>query len=55
MVYIDRGLRVRTRTGRQVANSLPELTGVVDTLDRHRVILDGRLVACPDGNVAEAN
>ena len=28
MVYVDGGLRVRTRTGRQVADSLPELRGV---------------------------
>ena len=49
LVYVDAGLRVRTRTGRQVSDSLPELTGLVDALDGHRVILDGELVACPDG------
>jgi hypothetical protein len=35
VVYIDRGLRVRTRTGREVSDSLPELTGLVDALDGH--------------------
>ncbi len=49
LVYVDDGLRVRTRTGRQVSDSLPELTGLVDALDGHRVILDGELVTCPDG------
>jgi bifunctional non-homologous end joining protein LigD len=48
LVYVDDGLRVRTRTGRQVADSLPELTGLVDALAGHRVILDGELVACVD-------
>jgi hypothetical protein len=47
LVYVDDSLRVRTRTGRQVGDSLPELTGLVDALDGHRVILDGELVACP--------
>jgi bifunctional non-homologous end joining protein LigD len=47
--YIDGGLRVRRRTGRQVSDSLPELMGLADALDGHRAILDGELVACPDG------
>jgi bifunctional non-homologous end joining protein LigD len=51
LVYIDHGLRVRTRTGRQVADCLLELTGLADALAGHRVILDGELVACPDGKV----
>jgi bifunctional non-homologous end joining protein LigD len=51
LVYIDGEVRVRTRTGRQVADSLPELTGLVDAVDGHRVILDGELVACRDGAV----
>jgi bifunctional non-homologous end joining protein LigD len=51
LVYIDGSLRVRTRTGRQVSDSLPELTGLVDALDGHSVILDGELVACPEGKV----
>ena len=51
MVYVDEGLRVRTRTGRQVSDSLPELVGLVDALDGRNAILDGELVACPDGKV----
>ena len=35
VVYIDRGLRVRTLTGREVSDSLSELTGLVDALDGH--------------------
>src|SRR5204863_10081988 len=44
-------LRVRTRTGRQVSDSLPELIGLAETLDGRSVILDGELVDCPDGSV----
>ena len=33
LVYVDAGLRVRTHTGRQVADSLPELTGLVEALE----------------------
>jgi bifunctional non-homologous end joining protein LigD len=51
LLYIDRGLRVRTRTGRQVSDSLPELSGLVDAVEGHSVILDGELVACRDGKV----
>src|SRR5215469_10561659 len=51
MVYVDGAVRVRTRTGRQVSESLPELGGLVDSLDGHSVILDGELVACRDGRV----
>lgn len=51
LVYVDGGLRVRTRTSRQVSDSLPELSGLVDALNGHSVILDGELVACPDGAV----
>jgi bifunctional non-homologous end joining protein LigD len=51
LIYVDDGLRVRTRTGRQVADSLPELSGLVDSLDGHRAILDGELIACVDGAV----
>ena len=49
LAYIDGGLKVRTRSGRQVSDSLPELAGLVDALDGHAAILDGELVACPDG------
>jgi bifunctional non-homologous end joining protein LigD len=48
LVYIDGSLRVRTRSGRQVSDSLPELTGLVEALDGHSVVLDGELVACTD-------
>jgi bifunctional non-homologous end joining protein LigD len=51
LVYIDGGLKVRARTGRQVSDSLPELCGLLDALAGHRFILDGELVACPDGKV----
>jgi bifunctional non-homologous end joining protein LigD len=51
LVYLDGDLRVRTRTGRLVADSLPELAGLVDAVDGHRAILDGELLACPHGKV----
>jgi bifunctional non-homologous end joining protein LigD len=51
LIYLDGGLRVRTRTGRQVSESIPELTGLADAFDGHSVILDGELVACPGGRV----
>jgi bifunctional non-homologous end joining protein LigD len=51
LVYVDETLRVRTLTGREVNKSLPELSGLVDALDGHKVILDGELVACRDGAV----
>jgi len=51
MVYVDGAVRVRTRTGRQVSDSLPELTGLVGAVNGHRLVLDGELVACPDGKV----
>jgi bifunctional non-homologous end joining protein LigD len=51
LVYVGDGLRVRTRTSRQVTDSLPELTGLIDALDGHRVILVGESVACVDGRV----
>jgi bifunctional non-homologous end joining protein LigD len=51
LVYLDSGLRVRTRTGRQVSDSLPELGGLADALRGRSLILDGELVACPGGAV----
>ena len=48
LLYIDGGLKVRTRSGREVSESLPELAGLVDALDGRSVILDGELIACPD-------
>jgi bifunctional non-homologous end joining protein LigD len=34
-----------------VSESLPELAGLVDALGGRPAILDGELVACPDGKV----
>jgi bifunctional non-homologous end joining protein LigD len=51
LVYVDGGLRVRTRTGRQVSDALPELGGLVEALAGHAVTLDGELVACHEGKV----
>ena len=51
LVYVDGGLKVRTRRGRQIVDSLPELAGLVDALDAHSAILDGELVALVDGRV----
>ena len=48
-VYLDGGLKVRTRAGRQVSDSLPELAGLVDALEGRSAILDGELIACVDG------
>jgi hypothetical protein len=43
-VYVDGGLRVRTRLGREVSVLLPELAGLVDALDGRSASLDGELV-----------
>jgi bifunctional non-homologous end joining protein LigD len=52
LVYIDGGrLKVRTRSGRQVSDALPELEGLVDALGERSAILDGELIACQDGAV----
>jgi bifunctional non-homologous end joining protein LigD len=51
LVYVDGGLKVRTRSGRQVSDSLSELAGVVDALGGRSAILDGELIACVDGKV----
>ena len=48
LVCIDGGLKVPTRSGRQVSDSLPDLAAVVDARDGHSAILDGELVACVD-------
>lgn len=44
VVYVDGGLRVRTRSGRNVTESVPELAGFVDALP-DGTVLDGELVA----------
>jgi bifunctional non-homologous end joining protein LigD len=49
LVYVDGGFKVRTRPGREVSGSLPELVGLVNALDGRTAILDGELVACSDG------
>jgi bifunctional non-homologous end joining protein LigD len=51
LVYVDGYLKVRTRSGRQVSDSLPELAALGDALDGRSVILDGELIACVDGKV----
>ncbi len=44
LVYVDEGLCVRTRRGRTVTESVPELRGLVEEVPRGTV-LDGELVA----------
>jgi bifunctional non-homologous end joining protein LigD len=51
LVYIEPGLKVRTPSGRQVSDSLPELAGLVDALGGRPAILDGELIARVDGAV----
>jgi bifunctional non-homologous end joining protein LigD len=45
LVYVDGGVRVRTRSGRDVTGSLPELTGIADQVP-DGTVLDGELIAC---------
>ncbi len=46
VVYLDRGdLRVRTRNDREVAATYPELRALAAELSRHRMVLDGEVVA----------
>ena len=35
MYVVVGGVKVRTRTGREMSDSLPELVGLVDALDGH--------------------
>jgi ATP-dependent DNA ligase len=51
LVYVDgRGVKVRTRTGLEVSESLSELRWPGrPPLDGWTAILGGELVACPDG------
>jgi bifunctional non-homologous end joining protein LigD len=44
LVYVDGGLRVRTRRGRVVTESVPELTKLLDAVP-DGTVLDGELVA----------
>jgi bifunctional non-homologous end joining protein LigD len=50
LVYIEDGRKVRTRAGRQVSDSLPELAGLADALSGRSAILDG-VIALVDGAV----
>jgi bifunctional non-homologous end joining protein LigD len=45
LVYLDDGVDVRTRTGRSITTSVPELEGLPEHLDGRRAILDGELIA----------
>jgi bifunctional non-homologous end joining protein LigD len=45
MIYVGEQVMVRTRTGRDVTESVPELDGLVRALDGRNVLLDGELVA----------
>jgi bifunctional non-homologous end joining protein LigD len=45
LVYVDGAVTVRTRRGRNVSASLPELEPLADALAGRRVVLDGELVA----------
>jgi bifunctional non-homologous end joining protein LigD len=49
LVYVGEGIKVRTRTGREVSDSLPELAGLVDALNGRTAVLDGELIACAGG------
>jgi hypothetical protein len=51
LVYIEGGIRVLIRVGRQVSDCVPELSGLVDALAGHRVIL---ILGEPDPNTAKA-
>src|SRR3954453_1009701 len=44
LVYVDGGVRVRTRRGRDVTASLPELAGLAEQVP-DGTVLDGELVA----------
>ena len=46
VVYLDRGdLRVLTRNDREVSATYPELRALAASLSKHRLVLDGELVA----------
>lgn len=46
IVYVSEGaLTIRTRTGRNVTDQLPEIAGLAKALDHRAVVLDGELVA----------
>ena len=45
VVYVDDGVRVLTRTDREVSATYPEVRGLADALAGRRAVLDGELVA----------
>ncbi len=46
VVYCDRGsLAVRTRNDREVSATYPELAALAASLEKHRIVLDGEIVA----------
>ena len=46
VVYCDRGsLAVRTRNDREVSATYPELAALAASLEQHRLVLDGEIVA----------
>lgn len=45
LVYVDDDVEVRTRTGRSIAASVPELSPLPEALAARRVVLDGEPVA----------
>jgi bifunctional non-homologous end joining protein LigD len=52
LVYVDGSVRVRTRTGRDVTASLPELAPLGEALAGRTAILDGELVVCQANTVS---
>ncbi len=45
LVYVAGTIKVRSRTGRDITGSVPELAGLADRLDGRDAVLDGELVA----------
>src|SRR4051812_43613509 len=48
LVTVDGTVTVRTRRGRNAAESFPELAAMADALEGRRVVLDGEIVAGRD-------
>ena len=51
IVAVDETVRVRTRRGRDVTESVPELAPLAGVLTGRTAVLDGELVTCTDGAV----
>ncbi len=45
LVYVDERVTVRTRSGRLITESVPELAGLSDVLGGRQALIDGELVA----------